>query len=291
MTFIRLQNVTKKYGSTRALDGITCDIPLGHVHGLIGRNGAGKTTLLRALAGQLYTGGDLRIDGAQVRDNQPVLDRIVLAGADVPYPKQMRVRTLLDIAASRWATWDADLAQRLVDIFDVDTKPRFDTLSRGQKTLVGNVIGLAARAEITLLDEPYLGLDVQNRDAFYRILLDEIDADPARTFIISTHQIEDAALLLDSVILLDHGRVTAVSDIDVLTSATAVIRGTTSAVDILLERVQVPVLREDVASGARRVVLDAAGQDAELLRAADGLDIQVSPADLQETVLVRGGER
>lgn len=291
MNLIRLHNVTKKFGSTRALDDVTCDIPLGHVHGLIGRNGAGKTTLLRALAGQLYTKGGITIDGEEIRDNQPVLDRIVLAGADVPYPGDMRVRTLMSIAAARWTTWDSGFAKRLRDVFDIDTKARFDTLSRGQKSLVGIVIGLAARTEITLMDEPYLGLDVQNRDAFYRVLLEEIDRDPGRTFIISTHQVEDAALLLDSVILLDSGRVTAVADVDSLTSSTAVVSGTSSAVDALLDRVGVPVLREDSASGARRVVLDVTGQDASLMRAADGLDLRIGNADLQETVLARGGER
>lgn len=136
-----------------------------------------------------------------------MLDRIILAGADVPYPGEMKVRTLLDLAASRWATWDETYAGHLRDVFALDLNARFDTLSRGQKTQVGIVIGLAARVEITLLDEPYLGLDVQTRDLFYRELLDEIgrdtdtDAGTERTFIISTHQVEDAALLLDSVIL------------------------------------------------------------------------------------------
>lgn len=115
-----------------------------------------------------------------------MLDRIVLGGADIPYPPQMRVRTLMDIGASRWQNWDDSFATHLVDLFGVNTEARFSEFSRGQKTLAGNVIGLAASAEITLLDEPYLGLDVQNRDALYRALLDEIGGDPERTFIIST---------------------------------------------------------------------------------------------------------
>ena len=160
MSTIRLNSVSKTFGGTRALDDITCEIPLGHVHGLIGRNGAGKTTLLRSIAGQVVTDGEITIGGEPVRDNQPVLDRIVLGGADIPYPPQMRVRTLMDIGASRWQNWDDSFATHLVDLFGVNTKARFSELSRGQKTLVGNVIGLAASAEITLLDEPYLGLHV-----------------------------------------------------------------------------------------------------------------------------------
>ena len=124
------------------------------VVGVVGRNGAGKTTLLRSIAGQVVTDGEITIGGEPVRDNQPVLDRIVLGGADIPYPPQMRVRTLMDIGASRWQNWDDSFAAHLVDLFGVNTKARFSELSRGQKTLFGNVIGLAASAEITLLDEP-----------------------------------------------------------------------------------------------------------------------------------------
>ena len=261
------------------------------VVGVVGRNGAGKTTLLRSIAGQVVTDGEITIGGEPVRDNQPVLDRIVLGGADIPYPPQMRVRTLMDIGASRWQNWDDSFATHLVDMFGVNTKARFSELSRGQKTLVGNVIGLAASAEITLLDEPYLGLDVQNRDALYRVLLDEIGGDPERTFIISTHHVEDAARLLDSVILLAQGHVTTVQDVDTLTGDTVVVRGTTTAVDALLEQVSVHVLREDAAAGARRVVLDASGQSSVLRTAVDDLELSATAADLQETVLARGGGR
>ena len=261
------------------------------VVGVVGRNGAGKTTLLRAIAGQVVTDGEITVGGEQVRDNQPVLDRIVLGGADIPYPPQMRVRTLLDIGASRWENWDDALAAHLVDLFNLNKKSKFTDLSRGQKTLVGNVIGLAASAAITLLDEPYLGLDVQNRDALYRVLLDEIGGDPERTFIISTHHVEDAARLLDSVILLAQGHVTTVQDVDTLTGDAVVVRGTTTAVDALLEQVRVHVLREDAAAGARRVVLDASGQRSVLRTAVDDLELSATAADLQETVLARGGGR
>lgn len=147
MTAFHLHDVTKKFGRTTALDAVTCDIPLGHVHGLIGRNGAGKTTLFRTLAGQIRVSGTLTLGDAsgaasQVWDNPGVLDHLVLAGADVPYPSDMSVRTLMDMAAARWTTWDEPFATELVDRFGVDPKARFSTLSRGQKTLASLVIGL-----------------------------------------------------------------------------------------------------------------------------------------------------
>lgn len=295
MTALHLHEVTKKFGRTTALDTVTCDIPLGHVHGLIGRNGAGKTTLLRTLAGQIRVSGTLMLgeEGAAtpVWDNPGVLDHLVLAGADVPYPSEMSVRTLMDIAAARWSTWDESFASELVARFGVDPKARFSTLSRGQKTLASLVIGLGVRARITLLDEPYLGLDVQNRDLLYSVLLDEITADPSRTWIVSTHHVEDAALLLDSVILLDNGRVTEVCPVDDLTRGTAVIEGSSTAVASLLDGGQFPVLREDAAAGRRRVTLGTSVDDAELGLRARELGLRLSEPDLEHAVLARGGER
>ncbi|MGC3904875.1 ATP-binding cassette domain-containing protein [Corynebacterium variabile] len=151
MTAFHLHDVTKKFGRTTALDAVTCDIPFGHVHGLIGRNGVGKTTQLRTLAGQIRVSGTLTLGDAsgaasQVWDNPGVHDHLVLAGADVPYPSDMSVRTLMDIAAARWTTWDEPFATDQVDRFGVDPKARFSTLSRGQKTLASLVIGLGVRA-------------------------------------------------------------------------------------------------------------------------------------------------
>lgn len=290
---LHLHDVTKTFGHTTALDAVTCDIPLGHVHGLIGRNGAGKTTLLRALAGQVRVRGVLTLgaDGPPLKDNPDVLDHLILAGADVPYPPDMSVRTLMDIAAARWTTWNESFAVRLVERFGVDPKARFAGLSRGQKTLASLVIGLGVRARITLLDEPYLGLDVQNRDMLYGVLLDEITAEPDRTWIISTHHVEDAALLLDSVILLDHGRVTEVCPADDLTRGTAVVEGASAAVTCLLDELQVPVLREDAAAGRRRVTVAASVADDALGERVRHLGLRLSEPDLEHAVLVRGGER
>jgi ABC-2 type transport system ATP-binding protein len=288
-----LHGVTRKFGGTTALDDITCDIPLGHVHGLIGRNGAGKTTLLRALAGQLPVSGEITVgSGAaseRVQDNPRVLDHLVLAGADVPYPPNMSVRTLMDIARARWASWDEPFAVSLLETFDLNPKAQFSGLSRGQKTAAGLVIGLGVRAGITLLDEPYLGLDAQHRELFYRVLLEEVTADPERTVILSTHHIDEAALLLDSVILLDDGRVRACTGVEELTRGTAVAEGPSPAVADLLGRVGRPVLREDAAAGRRRVILDASLDDDRLTGAAAELAVRLSEPDLEQAVLARGG--
>lgn len=103
-----LRQVTRHFGGpikraltsgTPALDGATATLPGGRVYGLIGRNGAGKTTLLRAMAGHVRVKGKLLVDGQPVWDNPEVLDRIILAGPDVPWPTEVKVKKLLSVAA------------------------------------------------------------------------------------------------------------------------------------------------------------------------------------------------
>ena len=153
-----LSRVTRRFGGpvkralsggTLALDEASASLPGGRVYGLIGRNGAGKTTLLRAMAGQLRVQGEVLVDGQPVWDNEAVLDRLILSGPDVPWPEGIKVRRLFAIAAARWEAWDQHYAEALIEDFDLDTSKRLSELSRGQKSLVSIVMGLAAQCPIT----------------------------------------------------------------------------------------------------------------------------------------------
>src|SRR5699024_5464071 len=186
-------------------DGISLQIPGGQVYGLIGRNGAGKTTLLRAIAQQLNSSGTVTLDGQTIRDNEWALERIILAGPDATWPQDLPVRSVLRVAELRWPTWDQAFAEEMIQAFRIDTSKRLRAMSRGQRSAVSIILGLAAQCPITLLDEPYLGLDVQSREAFYQVLMSDLERNP-RTVILSTHHLGDVARLLDQVIIIDEGK-------------------------------------------------------------------------------------
>lgn len=131
-------------GGTPALDGATATLPGGRVYGLIGRNGAGKTTLLRAMAGQVRVKGTLLVDEQPVWDNPDVLDRVILAGLDDPWHTEVSIRKLPSVTAVRWATWDHASAESLIADYQLDTSKKLSELSRGQRSLVSVVLGLAA---------------------------------------------------------------------------------------------------------------------------------------------------
>jgi ABC-2 type transport system ATP-binding protein len=121
------------------------------------------------------------------------------------YP-DIKVERALEAASWFYPNWDAELAGQLMDDFALPGNRAIKKLSRGMASAVGIVIGLAAHAEITLFDEPYLGLDTVARQIFYDRLLADYTEHP-RTVLISTHLIDEVANLLEHVVVIDRGRI------------------------------------------------------------------------------------
>ena len=196
----------RRYRDQIALDDVSLTVEPGTVTGLLGRNGAGKTTLMRIVTGQEFpTTGAIRVFGQVPAENEAVLRRMVFVREEQSYP-DFRVRHAIRVASLFYPNWSEELAQQLLADFDLPPQRRIKKLSRGMRSAVGIVIGLAARAELTLFDEPYAGLDAVARQLFYDRLLAELAEHP-RTVVLSTHLIDEVADLLEHVVMLDRGRV------------------------------------------------------------------------------------
>ena len=196
----------RRYRDQIALDDVSLTVEPGTVTGLLGRNGAGKTTLMRIVTGQESpTTGAIRVFGQVPAENEAVLRRMVFVREEQSYP-DFRVRHAIRVASLFYPNWSEELAQQLLADFDLPPQRRIKKLSRGMRSAVGIVIGLAARAELILFDEPYAGLDAVARQLFYDRLLAELAEHP-RTVVLSTHLIDEVADLLEHVVMLDRGRV------------------------------------------------------------------------------------
>jgi ABC-2 type transport system ATP-binding protein len=224
------KSLRKEYPSKVALRDM--DITLGGdgIVGLIGRNGAGKTTLLKILAGYIRpTSGDVRIFSAPVFDNLNVLSRLVFIDEEMQFDRNFRLRDILRVCQIHYANWDAGFAQRLLAFFKLDTRKAYRQLSRGMKTQFNIIVGLAARAPVTLLDEPTLGLDAAVRKEFYDIMLSDYLENP-RTIIISSHLLGEMENLLGEIILLDEGRLVMHQPMDVFQDYGVYLEGSKAAV-------------------------------------------------------------
>lgn len=227
---ISLTGVGRRFGDHQALREVTFDIGTPSIVGLLGRNGAGKSTLLRILSGQeVATAGRVRVLGAAPLENDAVLRRMVLIREDQTYP-DLKVSQALAAAAMFYPNWDAELAGRLLDDYELPAKRSIKKLSRGMRAAVGIILGLAARAEVTLFDEPVAGLDAVVRDMYYEQLLADYTAHP-RCIVLSTHLIDEAADLLERILIIDHGRLVMDALTDDLRGSAAAVTGPTGIVE------------------------------------------------------------
>lgn len=204
-------NVSKAYGKKEVLNQIDLELEKGKIYGLIGRNGAGKTTLLSLLSGQNpVSAGTVTYNGMPVWENEKALENICFSRELNPMSANganaMKVKEYLKIASIYMPNWDQEMAEHLVEEFELDVKTRISKLSKGMMSMVTIIVALASKAEYTFLDEPVAGLDVVARENFYRILLEEF-SESGRTFVISTHIIEEAADVFEEVIMINKGKV------------------------------------------------------------------------------------
>ena len=228
---VETRGLVARYRSTVALAGADLTIAPGTITGLLGRNGSGKTTLLSILAAfRRRAEGTVLVDGEDPWENERVMAQVCLIRESGDVASDVRLGETLRIVAGSRPAFDTDLADRLMDTFELDPRKRPSALSRGKKSAFGVVVGLATRAPLTMLDEVHLGMDAPSRYAFYDALLADYAEHP-RTIVVSSHLIDEIQRLLEHVVILDEGRVLLADDADALRSRGATVTGQADAVD------------------------------------------------------------
>jgi ABC-2 type transport system ATP-binding protein len=279
---IEVDGLTKRYRDTLAVDDVSFRIQDDTIYGLLGRNGAGKTTIMSILTAQNFaTSGRVRVFGEDPYENARVLSRLCFVRESQKYPDDATPAHAFRIARLFFPNWSQDLAEQLIDDFQLPTTRTIKKLSRGQLSAVGVIIGLAARAEVTFFDEPYLGLDATARQIFYDRLLEDYTERP-RAIILSSHLIDEVANLIEKVIVVDRGRIVLDDDTDAVRDRATNIVGDTAAVDAFVAGREV-LHREALGRVSSVTVLGALTEaDRGALRTA-GLD--TAPVSLQQLVV------
>lgn len=284
------KGIEKSYGRQRVLHGLDLEIRPGCIYGLIGRNGAGKTTLLGILTGQnTHDAGSVTYGGEPVWENERALgdicfSRELTAGVNAGR-SALKVKDYLRAGATFYPRWDAEYAGRLIKKFGFETKKQIAKLSKGQASMVAIVLALASRAPVTILDEPVAGMDVVARETFYRLLLEDY-AETGRTFIISTHIIEEAAGVFERVVILDEGRVIEDCPTEELTAQFRFVSGEEAAVTRGLEATGAQALSAQ--SLGRHKMLAVRGS-ADQFAALEAAGLSVEPMNLQNVFVALCG--
>lgn len=281
MSVIDIRHLTRTYRGTKALDDVTATVRENSITGLLGRNGAGKSTLMRILAGfEFPTNGEITVFGQTPTENDAVLRRMAVVRESRTYP-DIQFRRVVEAASWFHPNWNQDLADQLIEDFALPRKRAVKKFSRGMMSAAGIVVGLAARADLTVLDEPYAGLDAVARQLFYDRLLADYAEHP-RTILLSTHLIDEIGDLLEDVIVLDRGRVVMAGPVDEIRGSAVTVSG--KADDVLAFAEGHQVLRKEGLAGHARVMLAGPLETVDRTR-ADTLGLTLEPVSLQQLVV------
>lgn len=276
---LELKNLTKSYHGQKALNDFSASFEKNKIYGLLGRNGAGKTTMINCATARIFAdSGKALAFGEPVAENAHVLPKICYMPEKTMFMKKMKVAVTLKYAADFFENFDKAYADELCEKFELDVNKKYNELSRGYESILRIVIGLAARAPLTIFDEPVLGLDAAVRDIFYRELIDDYTKNP-RTFIISTHLIEESADVFEEALIIKKGRLVAQSSVEELKSKAHYVSGKASVVDEALSGLNV-INTESVAGVKVAAVFEAL--DHEKLREIESQGLEVTPIPIQK---------
>lgn len=206
-SLVSARNVSKFYGSVRAVDDVSFDIEKGKITGLIGPNGAGKTTLLKAVLGLTDCQGSLSVLGLDpFRQRKELMQNICFIADVAVLPRWIRVTQLLDFIEAVHPRFSRSRAEELLSRTKVRSDAKVRELSKGMVTQFHLSIITAIDAKLLVLDEPTLGLDIIFRKEFYGNLLNDY-FDGERTILITTHQVEEIENLLTDIMFINDGKI------------------------------------------------------------------------------------
>ena len=211
---IRLENISLGYGARRLLEGVTTHFEAGTLTALIGRNGAGKSTLLRALAGlEPLQAGAITIGGTPIAelDGAEAARRVAFVATDKVRIANLPCEDLVALGRAPYTNWigrlqDVDreiVADALAKVGMSDfARKTMDRMSDGECQRVMIARALAQQTPVILLDEPTAFLDMPNRYELCR-LLQRLAHDEQKAIIFSTHELDIASKMCDSIALID----------------------------------------------------------------------------------------
>lgn len=150
------------------------------------------------------TSGEILVNGENVFNAPSTLRNICFIAESDNFQAEMTIAQTLKANRFFYPKWDEELAQELVQVFALNPKDKVRSLSKGMVSALGIITGFASRADITIFDEPYIGLDVAARNTFYDLLIEQQTENP-RLFILSTHLIDEASELFEEIFILHEG--------------------------------------------------------------------------------------
>lgn len=200
---IELKNITKTYGKKTAVDNVSLLLPQGEIVGLFGENGAGKTTLMKSILGLIPHEGEVLLDGEPI--SRKNIARLSFATGEHSFFPNLSPQSHRQFYAQQFEKFSEKRFKGLMEFFNLPMAKPLRSFSTGQKNQFEVIMALCQGADYIIMDEPFAGNDVFNREDFYKVLLGILE--PNETVLLSTHLIEEVSNFIGRAVLLHEGRI------------------------------------------------------------------------------------
>ena len=200
---LTISHVSKKYGAKQALEDVSLTLPRGQIVGLFGENGAGKTTLMKCVLGLIRHEGAVTLDGAAITEKN--IDRLSFATCEHSFFPALTPAAHRDFYEAHFPRFNDRRFQRLMEFFALPMHKTLHSFSAGMKNQFEVIMALSQGADYILMDEPFAGNDIFNREDFYKVLLGILTEQ--ETVVLSTHLIEEVKDCISRAVLIREGRI------------------------------------------------------------------------------------
>ena len=281
---LEMKNVTKTFGSFKALDNLTMTVPQGAVYGLVGPNGAGKSTAIRHLTG-IYRPdkGKVTLEGLPIYENPKVKTTIGYIPDEIFHFPSATLEEMRKFYKGIYPSFDDALFRRMEEIFQLPKKTPIRRFSKGMQKQAAFQLTLACRPEVLILDEPVDGLDPVMRRQVMSLILADV-AERGTTVLISSHNLRELEDVCDHVGIMDKGKM-------LLERSLAEMQGNTVKLQLVGETPEgLEILHESDSGRLRTLIVRGDPMEvSKMVAAAQPAYFDVLPLSLEEIFIYELG--
>lgn len=283
-TVLKLENVTKSFGSHKALDALTMSVPKGAVYGLVGPNGAGKTTAIRIITGVYRPdSGSVTMGGVGIYENPALKQCIGYIPDDIFHFPSASLEDMRRFYRGIYRDFDDALFEKLCAVFQLSKKGQLRRLSKGMLKQAAFQLTLCIRPDLLVLDEPVDGLDPVMRRQVWELLQAEV-TQREMTVLLSSHNLRELEDVCTHVGIMDRGKL-------LLQRSLADMQGNTVKLQLVGQLPEgLEVLRQSQSGKLSTYVIRGSAESVtETLKAAAPTYFDVLPLSLEETFIFELG--
>jgi len=281
---LELKNVTKTFGTLKALDDLTMTVPKGAVYGLVGPNGAGKSTAIRHAVGVYRPdSGTITLDGKPIYENPEVKLRIGSIPDEVFYFQSATMGDMKTYYKGMYPQFDEALFDKLYEVFPLPKNSPIRRFSKGMQKQAAFHLSICTHPDLLILDEPVDGLDPVMRRQVWSLLLGEV-AQRETTVLVSSHNLRELEDICDHVGIMDHGKM-------LLERSLADMQGSTHKLQLVGNVPQeLEVLHESSSGRLKTLVVRGDAQEiAQKVKLTEPAYFDVLPLSLEEIFIYELG--